>query len=202
MAEDGKPGEHRRIALELKLIADVGLVGRPNAGKTTLLRHLTASKGRVAAYPFTTLEPNLGILELGDYTRAVLADVPGLIEGAHRGEGLGLNFLRHIERTRALAVLIDASSPAADVVEHYRSLCNELKHYNPALLQRPRIVVATKLDLSPAEDRLMALRAVAEEDKVAYCELSALQEQGLEGFIEWVRERVAAVAAPGGGVAR
>jgi GTP-binding protein len=200
IAEDGKRGEHRRILLELKLIADVGLVGRPNAGKTTLLRHLTASKGKVAAYPFTTLEPNLGILELEDYDRAVLADVPGLIEGAHRGEGLGLNFLRHIERTRALAVLIDACSPAADVVEQYRSLCSELEHYDPALLERPRIVVATKLDLSPEEETLVALRAVAEEDKVAYCELSALHEEGLEGFVEWVRERVATVATSGGAI--
>lgn len=191
IAEDGKPGEHRRLSLELKLIADVGLVGRPNAGKTTLLRCLTASKGKVAAYPFTTLEPNLGILDLGDYSRAVIADVPGLIEGAHRGEGLGLNFLRHIERTRALAVLIDSSATRHEVVDHYRSLCSELEHYNPALLNRPRMVVATKIDLEPEQETLATLRAVAEEDGVAYCELSALGEEGLESFVAWVREQVA-----------
>lgn len=191
IAEDGKPGEHRRLSLELKLIADVGLVGRPNAGKTTLLRCLTASKGKVAAYPFTTLEPNLGILDLGDYSRAVMADVPGLIEGAHRGEGLGLNFLRHIERTRALAVLIDSSASQHEVVDHYRSLCSELEHYNPALLSRPRMVVATKIDLEPEQETLATLRAVAEEDGVAYCELSALGEEGLESFVAWVREQVA-----------
>ena len=190
IAEDGKPGEQRHLLLELKLIADVGFVGRPNAGKTTLLRHLTASKGKVAAYPFTTLEPNLGILELGNYARAVLADVPGLIEGAHRGEGLGLNFLRHIERTRALAVLIDASATREDVVEHYRSLCSELEHYNPALLERPRMLVATKTDLRPEEETLAALRAVAAEDNVAYCEISALENEGLESFVDWVREQL------------
>ncbi len=190
IAEDGKPGEHRHLLLELKLIADVGFVGRPNAGKTTLLRRLTASKGKVAAYPFTTLEPNLGILDMGDYARAVLADVPGLIEGAHRGEGLGLNFLRHIERTRALAVLVDSSATREEVVEYYRSLCHELEHYNPALLERPRMLVATKTDLGPERETLAALRAVAEEDNVAYCELSALEDEGLESFIAWVREQI------------
>ena len=197
IAEDGKPGEQRSLLLELKLIADVGLVGSPNAGKTTLLRHLTASKGKVAAYPFTTLEPNLGILDFGDYTRAVLADVPGLIEGAHRGEGLGLNFLRHIERTRALAVLIDSSATREEVVARYRSLCRELEHYNPALLERPRIVVASKIDLSPEQETLAALRAVAEADKVAYCELSALEDEGMEGFVAWVREQVVSTSASG-----
>ncbi len=191
IAEDGKPGEGRRLLLELKLIADVGLVGRPNAGKTTLLRRLTASKGKVAAYPFTTLEPNLGILGLGDYARAVLADVPGLIEGAHRGEGLGLNFLRHIERTRALAVLVDSSATREEVVEYYRSLCKELEHYNPGLLKRPRVLVATKTDLDPDPDTLAALRSAAEEDNVAYCELSAIADEGLESFVGWVRDQVA-----------
>lgn len=196
IAEDGKAGQHRRLLFELKLIADVGLVGRPNAGKTTLLRHLTASKGKVAAYPFTTLEPNLGILDFGDYTRAVLADVPGLIEGAHRGEGLGLNFLRHIERTRALAFLVDSSATQEEVVEHYRSLCDELEHYNPGLLQRPRVLVATKIDLAPDPASLAALRAAAEEDNVAYCELSAVADEGLESFVEWVREQVARTPTP------
>lgn len=194
-AEAGEPGQRRTLILELKLIADVGLVGRPNAGKTTLLRRLTASKGKVAPYPFTTLEPNLGIVELDNYTRSVLADVPGLIEGAHKGEGLGLNFLRHIERTRALAVLVDASVPATEAVEHYRSLCDELRHYNRLLLQRPRIVVATKIDLGPPPPTLAALQAAAEDDAADYCELSALSGDGLEQFVEWIQKQVPEQAA-------
>lgn len=190
IAEDGRPGERRELVLELKLIADIGLVGRPNAGKTTLLRRLTASKGKVAPYPFTTLEPNLGILDLGSFRRSILADVPGLIEGAHRGEGLGLNFLRHIERTRALAVLVDSSVSAQDAVDHYRSLCSELEHYNAILLERPRVVVATKIDLGPEATTLGALRSAAEEDGVAYCQLSSVNGEGIEDFVAWVREQV------------
>jgi len=221
-SEPGRPGESRTLQLELKLIADVGLVGRPNAGKTTLLRAVTASRGKVGAYPFTTLEPNLGILELGDWRRAVLADVPGLIEGAHRGEGLGLNFLRHIERTRALAVLVDASAaaageegPADDVgrevdgaaaserhegrenaaVIRYRAVVDELRHYNETLLERPRIVVASKLDLEPDDGTLEALRAAAAGDGAAFCALSSETGEGLDDFVDWVRQQVTADAA-------
>lgn len=185
-AEPGREGEGRVLELELKLIADVGLVGPPNAGKTTLLRRLTGSRGKVASYPFTTLEPNLGILELRRYRRAVLADVPGLIEGAHRGEGLGLNFLRHIERTRAIAVLVDAVPPEGDPVEHYKQICSELSHYNEVLLERPRIVVATKSDLSPPADVLEALRAAAQADAAAFCAVSSVSGDGLDEFVDWV----------------
>jgi GTP-binding protein len=191
-ADTGLPGEARELELELKLIADVGLVGRPNAGKTTLLRCLTGSRGKVAPYPFTTLEPNLGILELPRYGRAVLADVPGLIEGAHRGEGLGLNFLRHIERTRALAMLIDTMPPDGDAVQHYESLCDELRHYNEFLLQRPRLLVATKMDLSPPQEAVDALRAAAERDGAAFCTISSVGHTGLEDFIDWVGLQVPA----------
>jgi len=191
-ADPGQPGEARGLELELKLIADVGLVGRPNAGKTTLLRRLTGSRGKVAAYPFTTLEPNLGILTLRGYRRAVLADVPGLIEGAHRGEGLGLNFLRHIERTRALAVLVDTVPPEGDPVQHYRSLCGELGHYNEVLLQRPRLVVASKTDLAPPQEAVDALRAAAEEDGAEFCTLSSVNGDGVEDFIDWVDRQIAA----------
>ena len=189
-SEPGQPGERRTLVLELKLIADVGLVGRPNAGKTTLLRRLTASKGKVAAYPFTTLEPNLGILELPGYRRAVLADVPGLIDGAHRGEGLGLNFLRHIDRTRALAVLVDAATLEGDAVEHYESLCGELAHYNEALLERPRLVVASKMDLSPSPQAVKALQGLAERDGAGFCAISSVSGEGLEEFRDWVGAQV------------
>lgn len=189
-AEPGREGEHRTLLLELKLIADVGLVGRPNAGKTTLLARLTGSKGKVAPYPFTTLEPNLGILNLSSYRRAVLADVPGLIEGAHRGEGLGLNFLRHIERTRAIAVLVDTAEVEGDPIGHYESICAEMLHYEPALLERPRIVVATKLDLSPSSEVVEALRSAAQRDGVAFCALSSVDGRGLDDFADWVGEQV------------
>ncbi|MFW6198484.1 MAG: GTPase ObgE [Acidobacteriota bacterium] len=188
-AQPGTPGERRRLQLELKLIAGVGLIGRPNAGKTTLLRQLTGSRGKVGAYPFTTLEPNLGVLELGDWERAVLADVPGLIAGAHRGEGLGLKFLRHIERTRALVVLVDAATREGHPVEHYDEVCEELRHYQPALLERPRILVANKIDLGPDPERLRALRERAEQEEVAYCEVSATEEQGLDALVDWIRAR-------------
>lgn len=191
-AEPGREGEHRTLVLELKLIADVGLVGRPNAGKTTLLARLTGSKGKVASYPFTTLEPNLGILKLSSYRRAILADVPGLIEGAHRGEGLGLNFLRHIERTRVIAVLVDTTGVEGDPIKHYESICAELGHYNEALLQRPRIVVATKLDLAPSSEAVEALRVVAERDGAAFCALSSVDGQGLDDFADWVGDQIPA----------
>lgn len=185
-AEPGLEGEGRSLDLELKLIADVGLVGPPNAGKTTLLRRLTGSRGKVASYPFTTLEPNLGILELRRYRRVVLADVPGLIEGAHRGEGLGLNFLRHIERTRAIAVLVDAVPPEGTAVEHYHQICGELHHYNETLLDRPRLVVATKSDLSPSTEDIDALRDAAANDEAGFCVVSSLSGDGLDEFIDWV----------------
>jgi GTP-binding protein len=194
-ADPGRPGDALELELELKLIADVGLVGRPNAGKTTLLRRLTGSRGKVAAYPFTTLEPNLGILELPGWGRAVLADVPGLMEGAHRGEGLGLNFLRHIERTRALAVLVDSVPPEGDVVGHYRSLCDEMRHYNELLLRRPRMVVATKTDLGPPAEGLAALRAAAEDDGAAFCAISSLEGEGLQELIDWIEKQVSSAAA-------
>ena len=186
-AQPGLPGVQLSLRLELKLIAAIGLVGRPNAGKTTLLRTLTRSKGKVAPYPFTTISPNLGVLDLGDYDRAVVADVPGLIEGAHRGEGLGLTFLRHIERTRALVVMIDAATLEGEPIDHYREVCRELEAYEPELLERPRILVANKIDLEPSAERLEALRAVAAEEGIDYAEVSAADDRGLDVVVDWVR---------------
>src|SRR4028119_1396211 len=144
---DGRPGGERELQLELKLIADVGLVGFPNAGKSTLISVISAAKPKIADYPFTTLEPNLGVVDLGEYKTFVVADIPGLIEGASEGAGLGDRFLRHVERTKVILHLIDVSSISGrDSLEDYEIINRELKAYNADLADRPQIVVATKLD--------------------------------------------------------
>ena len=148
-AQPGEPGEEREVTLELKLLADVGLVGFPNAGKSTLVSALSAAKPKVADYPFTTLEPSLGMVYLGDYRSFVMADIPGLIEGASEGKGLGHRFLKHVERNAVLLFVIpvDAEAPGA----HYQTLTEELRRFNPELLDKPRMIVLTKTDLLPPE---------------------------------------------------
>jgi GTPase len=145
-AEPGLEGESRKITLELKLIADVGLVGFPNAGKSTLISRISAAKPKIADYPFTTLEPNLGIVRYKDYLSFTVADIPGIIEGAHEGKGLGHQFLRHIERTRILLFLIDITSE--DYQKEYNILLNELKSYSPELVKKRKIVSLSKADIA------------------------------------------------------
>ena len=149
IAERGAPGQERWLYLELKLIADVGVVGVPNAGKSTLLSVVSAARPKIAAYPFTTLEPNLGVVALGDYTSFVMADIPGLIEGAHTGAGLGHEFLRHIERTRMIIHLLDGAS--ADPLGDYESINEELALFDPELARKPQLVVLNKMDLPQAQ---------------------------------------------------
>jgi GTP-binding protein len=150
-AEPGKKGQERNIRLELKLIADVGLVGMPNAGKSTLISRCSAARPKIADYPFTTLEPVLGIVELSDYRRFIMADIPGLIEGSHKGAGLGIEFLKHIERTRIIVHILDimptdGSAPA----KNYKAIRKELKLYSKALAEKEEVIVANKIDLDPA----------------------------------------------------
>jgi GTP-binding protein len=157
--EEGEPGRERSLRLELKLVADVGLIGRPNAGKSTLLSHVSAAHPKVAAYPFTTLQPMVGIVDTDAYQRFTVADLPGLIEGAHRGKGLGDEFLRHIERTRMLVHLVEAvPTDGSDPVENYHRIREELRLYSAALAEKPELVVASKMDLHGAEEGLARLR--------------------------------------------
>jgi len=164
-SEDGHAGEVRRLRLELKLMADVGIVGLPNAGKSTLLRKLTSARPRVGAYPFTTLHPSLGVMQgRGHGGSLVLADIPGLIEGAAEGRGLGLRFLRHVERTRLLLHLVDCSTGAADPAESFRVVRQEIARYAPELAERPVLVAATKVEDEESAEQASALeRALARE---------------------------------------
>jgi GTP-binding protein len=157
VAEKGEPGEDRTLRLELKLIADIGIVGAPNAGKSTLLAAITNAKPKIAAYPFTTLEPNLGVASLDDETTLVLADIPGLIEGAHQGVGLGHDFLRHIQRTRVLIHLLDGM--AEDPILDFAQINTELSLFDPELGRKPQIVAFNKLDLPDVQQRWIGIKA-------------------------------------------
>ena len=201
-AEPGLPGQERTLRLELKLIADVGLVGLPNAGKSTLLSRLTHARPKIAAYPFTTTEPYLGIAELPGYRRLVLADIPGLIEGAHQGAGLGDAFLRHIERTRVIVHLIDLCPPEGSPtpIEARHVIRNELGQYSPALAQRREIIVGNKMDLTAAADALDELRQALNQPVLATSGVSGtgLREllETMWSAVEQVRQQERERAAP------
>lgn len=175
--EVGEPGEEREIILELKLIADVGLVGKPNAGKSTLLASVSAARPKIADYPFTTLQPNLGIVQYQELKSFVMADIPGLIEGAHEGKGLGLQFLRHVERNRVIIYLIDPTDPETDnPAETFKILRRELKQYSAALAEKPALVVLTKKDIWQETDWLKKLRRKFSYPALA---ISAVAGEGL-----------------------
>ncbi len=158
-AEQGDPGEERILELELKLLADAGLIGFPNAGKSSLLGRISAARPKVAAYPFTTLDPNLGLVRIGEDQSFVVADLPGLVEGAHTGTGLGYRFLRHTERTRVLVHVVDAAgTEGRDPCEDIRVINQELRLYNPHLADRPQVIAANKIDLPQARENLTLLR--------------------------------------------
>ncbi len=188
--EPGEEGEDRQIALVLKLIADVGLVGEPNAGKSSLLAVISAARPKVAAYPFTTLEPNLGVVGMSDSRTFVVADIPGIIEGAHEGKGLGLKFLQHVERTRVLAYLIplDSDDPQAA----YHRLRKEVGWYSPLLHEKPHIVVLSKRDLIAADDPLPVIAAPQAAATVA---VSSVARIGLDGLQSTLWQMVTAARA-------
>lgn len=178
--QQGSEGESRELQLELKLLADVGLVGFPNAGKSTFISKVSAAKPKVADYPFTTLEPHLGVVDLGDFRTIVIADIPGLIEGAHKGAGLGDQFLRHVERTKLLLHLVDVSSASGrDAVTDYETVNRELAAYSSALATRPQIVVATKIDALDQPERLESLRERATADGRSIFAISSATGKGV-----------------------
>ncbi len=191
--EPGFPGEERRLRLELKLLADVGLVGFPNAGKSTLISRISAARPKIADYPFTTLEPNLGVVAADDNRSFVVADIPGLIEGAHLGHGLGVHFLRHIERTRMLAHLVDVSEASGrDPVHDFEIIMEELRSFSEDLAAKPMIVVATKIDAAQDPERIASLRRLARRLKLPFFKISSVTGDGLPALKRALAEAVLA----------
>jgi GTP-binding protein len=179
-AEPGINGEEKKLALELKLLADVGIVGHPNVGKSTLLSKLSSARPKIADYPFTTLSPNLGMVKLNDNKSFILADIPGLIEGAHEGKGLGIQFLKHIQRTKLLLFLLDATS--SDLKGDYSALRNEIKLFDPQLSERPGVVAINKIDLLPQRKTKKF-----NNGQKNICYISALTGQGLKELLNVIR---------------
>jgi len=187
-AEQGKEGQERNIRLELKLIADVGLVGMPNAGKSTLISRCSAARPKIADYPFTTVEPVLGIVELSGFRRFVMADIPGLIEGAHAGAGLGHEFLKHIERTTILAHVLDIMpTDGSDPAENYKTIRSELERHSEALARKQEIIVANKIDLDPDGRIVQDLRSKLDKDIHS---VSAVTGEGIKELSELLWQKV------------
>ena len=188
-AQPGEPGTEGDFRLELRIIADVGLVGYPNAGKSTLLTAISHARPKIAAYPFTTLHPQIGIVEYKDFHRLTVCDVPGLIEGAHNNFGLGHAFLRHIQRCKILVLLLDmAGTDARNPWDDYKQLLSELKLYDPALVEKPRLVVANKMDEAVAEDNLKKFKRKV--PKVPVLPISAAFDEGIDKFKQTIRDAV------------
>ena len=187
-AKPGKPGQQRNLRLELKLIADVGLVGMPNAGKSTLISRCSAARPKIADYPFTTIEPVLGIIELSDFRRFVMADIPGLIEGAHAGAGLGHDFLKHIERTTLIVHILDIMpTDGSDPAENYRAIRSELEQHSNILAQKQEIIVANKTDLDPDGETVEELRKKLNTEVHA---ISAVTGSGMKELSEFLWQKV------------
>ncbi len=190
IAENGEPGQERDVILELKLLADVGLVGFPNVGKSTLLSVVSAAKPKIADYHFTTIKPNLGVVQTEDDRSFVIADLPGLIEGAHEGVGLGHQFLRHVERTRVIVHVIDMSATEGrDPYEDFVTINEELEQYNLRLMERPQIIVANKMDMPEAEENLKEFKERLEQDYPIY-PISALTKHGVRELLFAIADKL------------
>jgi GTP-binding protein len=190
----GKLGEEISVELELKLIAEVGMVGFPNAGKSTLTTALTRVRIKAAPYPFTTLHPHLGFITLDDYSRVFIADIPGIIEGAHQNRGLGIEFLRHIERTKLLLYVLDTSGiDGRDPVSDWKVLRKEIKAYNPEMLNRPYLIVLNKIDDDAAKEHLAAAKKSLKKEKDKIIEISAAAGIGLEDLVKKMTEMILAL---------
>jgi len=189
-AQPGEAGEVKQLKLELKLLADVGIIGFPNAGKSTLISVISAARPKIADYPFTTLVPNLGVVKAGDREPFVVADIPGLIAGAHTGAGLGIHFLRHIERTRMLVHLIDASAIDPEKpLEAYAAINTELSSYSPDLARKPQIIALNKLDLPGTEERARAFKAALKKRTKLYL-ISAATVKGVDQLLAQISNRL------------
>ncbi|AGB41881.1 Obg family GTPase CgtA [Halobacteroides halobius DSM 5150] len=196
-SEDGEPGEKKEIKLELKLLADVGLVGYPSVGKSTLISRISAAKPKTAAYHFTTLEPNLGVVETKGFDSFVVADVPGLIEGAHKGVGLGDQFLKHIERTKVLVHVIDASGREGRApIDDFKRINQELKEYSNKLMDKPQVVATNKIDLPQAQEKLPQVKSKLEEEGYEVFPISAATGEGIEKLIDRVYNLVQEAPEP------
>jgi GTPase len=186
-AQPGEEGEEKSLILELKLLADVGLIGLPNAGKSTLLSVLSSAKPKIADYPFTTLNPILGVVKLENYRSFVVADIPGLIEGAHRGVGLGFQFLRHVERTSILLHLVDVSETSNDdPVENFEKITRELEMYSPELIKKPQAVAGTKLDIAGGKERYDRLENYCKMKKIDFFPVSAATGTGIKDLVAYL----------------
>jgi GTP-binding protein len=186
-AQPGEEGEERWLILELKLLADIGLIGLPNAGKSTFLSAISSARPKIADYPFTTLRPVLGVVKLEDYKSFVVADIPGLIEGAHRGVGLGFQFLRHVERTSVLLHLVDISEMAeGDPAENFEKINKELELYSPQLVEKPQIVVGTKLDIAGNGERLERLENYCKTKGIRFFPVSAATGSGIRNLLSYL----------------
>ncbi len=193
-SEEGKEGEEFFLILELKLISDVGIVGYPNTGKSTLITKISSAKPKIADYPFTTLTPHLGVVHIGDFDSFTIADIPGLIEGAHSGHGLGLQFLRHVERTRLLLHLVDISeSSGRDPVKDIRVINNELRKYSSALSKKPQIIVASKMDILQKPERLNLLKEYCEKKNINLVAISSITGKGLKNLIRLTHGRLSQI---------
>jgi GTPase len=190
-AQPGEAGEEERLVLELKLFADIGLIGLPNAGKSTLLSVISSARPKIAAYPFTTLAPVLGVVKMADYRSFVVADIPGLIEGAHRGVGLGFQFLRHVERTTLLLHLVDVSEMAqGDPIDNFETIRRELEHYSPDLMKRPQTAAGTKTDIAGDRERLEKIGQYCKDRGIDFFPVSAVTGEGINQLLSYLSARL------------